>query len=64
MLLEMAERRTELHAMRTEHERAVRALEERLAFETASREYDPEAQQLAAALKRAGGRQRRQPRGA
>ena len=52
-LLEMAERRqTELHAMRTEHERAVRALEERLAFETASREYDrTEAQQLAAALK-------------
>ena len=35
-----------------EHEKAMRALEERLSFETASREYDrKEAQQLSAALK-------------
>ena len=52
-----ARHRREVETVRAEHERAMRALEEDLAFETASRDFDrQEAQQLGAALK---GRQRR-----
>jgi hypothetical protein len=54
-LIEMGERReAELRSLHYEHERVVRGLEERLAFEAASREYDrTEAQQLSEALKAA-----------